>query len=110
MTRNVLLPCEATDANSGAETEAEAVLQMSRTVEAFASGEHGRLEGLLVCYGRAVIHHGWPMMKEDEEGSPVVTEWGTRFREEAIRVRTRPYIQFSLIGARRSVACEQRWR
>lgn len=93
MTRNVLLPCEATDAKSGAETEAEAVLQMSRTVEAFAPGEHGRLEGLLVCYGRAVIHHGWPAMNEDEEGSPIVNEWGTRFREEAIRVGTASYIQ-----------------
>jgi hypothetical protein len=81
------------DAKSGAEAEAEAVLQMSRTVEAFAPGEHGRLEGLLVCYGRAVIHHGWPTMKEHEEGSPVVNEWGTRFREEAIRVRTPSYIQ-----------------
>jgi Protein of unknown function (DUF4239) len=80
------------DAKSGAETEAEAVLQMSRTVEAFAPGEHGRLEGLLVCYGRAVIHHGWPAMK-DEEASPVVTEWGTLFREEAIRVGTPSYIQ-----------------
>jgi hypothetical protein len=81
------------DAKSGAEAEAEAVLQMSRTVEAFTPGEHGRLEGLLVCYGRAVIHHGWPTMREHEEGSPVVNEWGTRFREEAIRVHTPSYIQ-----------------
>jgi hypothetical protein len=81
------------DAKSGAETEAEAVLQMSRTVEAFAPGEHGRLEGLLVCYGRAVIHHGWPTMKEDQAGSPVVTEWGTRFREDAVRVVVNSTIQ-----------------
>jgi Protein of unknown function (DUF4239) len=81
------------DAKTGAETEAEAILQMSRTVEAFAPQQHGRLEGLLVCYGRAVIHHGWPTMKEDESGSPVVTEWGTRFREEAVRVGINSSIQ-----------------
>jgi hypothetical protein len=81
------------DAKAGAELEAEAILQMSRTVEAFSPEEHGRLEGLLVCYGQAVIHHGWPAMKEDQEGSPVVNEWGTRFREEAIRVRVHSAIQ-----------------
>jgi Protein of unknown function (DUF4239) len=81
------------DAKSGAEAEADAVLQMSRTVEAFAPKEHERLEGLLVCYGRAVIHHGWRTMKEDEAGSPIVTEWGTKFREEAIRVGIHSAIQ-----------------
>jgi hypothetical protein len=81
------------DAKSGAQTEAEAILQMSRTVEAFAPEEHERLEGLLVCYGRAVIHHGWPTMKEHEEGSPVVNEWGTRFREEAVRTGIHSPIQ-----------------
>jgi hypothetical protein len=74
------------DAKSGAEAEAEAVLQLSRTVDAFDSQERQRLEGVLVCYGRAVIHYGWPAMNEKEEGSPVVNDWGTRFREEALRV------------------------
>jgi Protein of unknown function (DUF4239) len=81
------------DAKSGAETEAEAVLQMSRTVEAFAPEDHGRLEGLLVCYGRAVIHRGWPTMRDHQEGSPVVTDWSTRFREETIPVRVHSPIQ-----------------
>ena len=81
------------EAKSGAEEEAEAVLQLSRTVEAFAPQEHERLEGLLVCYGRAVIHHGWSTMQKDEEGSPVVNEWGTRFREETVGVEIRSYIQ-----------------
>ena len=74
------------DAKAGAEAEAEAVLQLSRTAEAFASQEHERLDGALVCYGRAVIHRGWPAMDEEGEGSPVVNDWGTRFREEAVRV------------------------
>jgi hypothetical protein len=81
------------DAKSGAETEANALLEMTRTVEAFAPKEHERLEGLLVCYGRAVVHRGWPKMKEDEEGSPIVTEWGTRVREEAVRVGIHSAVQ-----------------
>ena len=80
------------DAKKGAETEAEAILQMSRTVEAFAPGEHRHLDGLLICYGRAVIHHGWPTMKEGE-ASPVVNEWGTRFREAAILVHIHSFVQ-----------------
>ena len=81
------------DAKSGAEAEAEAVLELSRTVEAFEPEEHERLEGLLVCYGRAVIHHGWPAMQDTEEGSPVVNDWGTRFREEVLRVDIHSFIQ-----------------
>ena len=73
------------DAKSGAEEEAEAVLQLSRTVEAFRPQEHARLEGLLTCYGRAVVHSGWPAMGR-EESSPLVNDWGTRFREEVLRV------------------------
>ena len=74
------------DAKSGAEAEAEAVLELSRSAEAFAPQEHERLDGALICYGRAVIHRGWPAMDEKEEGSPVVNDWGTHFREEALRV------------------------
>jgi hypothetical protein len=81
------------DAKSGAEVEAEAVLQLSRTVEAFEPEENARLEGLLVCYGRAVIHHGWPAMQETGDGSPVVNDWGTRFREEALRVDVDSFIR-----------------
>jgi Protein of unknown function (DUF4239) len=81
------------DAKSGAETEAEAVLQLSRTVDAFEPHQQTRLEGVLICYGRAVIHFGWPAMDEKEEGSPVVNDWGTRFREEALRVDINSPIQ-----------------
>jgi Protein of unknown function (DUF4239) len=81
------------DAKSGAEEEAEALLQLSRTVEVFSPEENERLEGVLVCYGRAVIHHGWPMMQKDEEGSPVVNDWGSRFREEVVRLKLRSFVQ-----------------
>jgi hypothetical protein len=79
------------DAKTGAEDEAEAVLQMSRTVEAFPLQDDQRLEGLLVCYGRAVISHGWPAMR-DGKGSLLVNDWGTRFRESALNVEAKSFI------------------
>jgi Protein of unknown function (DUF4239) len=79
------------DAKAGAEAEAEAVLQMSRTAEAFAPHQLERLEGLLVCYGRAVIHYGWPAM-EAGEASHVVNDWGTRFREATLETEVNSFI------------------
>lgn len=86
------------DARSGAETEAEAVLELSRTVEAFEPEEQARLQGLLVCYGRAVIHQGWPAMQATNEESAVVTDWGTRFREEVLRLEIHSFIQEASFG------------
>jgi hypothetical protein len=80
------------DAKSGAEVEADAILQMSRTAEAFAPDQAERLEGLLVCYGRAVIHHGWPAM-EDGLDSNVVNDWSTRFRRAAVGTKPSSYVQ-----------------
>jgi hypothetical protein len=80
------------DAKSGAEVEAEAVLQLSRTAEAFDPSQLERLEGVLVCYGRAVIHHAWPAM-EEEMASPVVNDWGTRFRQEALGTHVNTFVQ-----------------
>jgi hypothetical protein len=81
------------DAKSGAETEAEAVLQLSRTATAFDRESHASLQGLLVCYGRAVIHYGWPAMREKQDGSPIVNDWGTRFREATLQVEPRSLVQ-----------------
>ncbi len=81
------------DAKAGAETEAEAVLELSRTVEAFNPESHARLEGFLVCYGRAVIHHGWPDMRDEQEGSPIVNDWGTAFREATLRADPESAVQ-----------------
>jgi hypothetical protein len=75
------------DAKTGAEEEAASILQLSRSADTFRPREHARLEGLLVCYGRAVIHLAWPLMAEKEQASPVVNDWGSRFREAAQRVR-----------------------
>ena len=80
------------EAKRGAEQEAQAVLELSRTAAAFTPEEHARLEGALVCYGRAVIEQGWPTMRDGGEGSPVVTEWGRRFRERAFDLNVRSVI------------------
>ena len=80
------------DAKRGAELEAQAVLELTRTAASFTPEEHERLEGTLVCYGRAVIEQGWPAMR-DGEGSPVVTDWGRRFREAAFKVRVRSLVE-----------------
>ena len=79
------------DAKRGAELEAQAMLELTRTASAFTPEEHALLEGTLFCYGRAVIEQGWPAMREGAD-SPVVTEWGSRFREAAFEVRVRSLV------------------
>jgi hypothetical protein len=80
------------EARKGAETEAEAVLQLSRTAEAFGPESQTHLEAMLVCYGRAVIHDAWPAMAEGES-SPLVNDWGTEFRRATLELRARTFIQ-----------------
>jgi hypothetical protein len=62
------------DAKTGAEEEAITVLQMSRTAEFFPAAERDPFEGVLICYGRAVIHEEWPAMKHGDR-SPVLQGW-----------------------------------
>jgi hypothetical protein len=81
------------DAKRGAEQEAQAVLELTRTAATFTPEEHERLEGTLVCYGRAVIEQGWPAMQDGGEGSPVVNDWGRRFRDAAFEVRVRSLVE-----------------
>jgi Protein of unknown function (DUF4239) len=65
------------DAKTGAEEEAIAVVQLSRTADFFPPEQRDPLEGALICYGRAVAHEEWPAMK-DGDRSPVVQGWVTR--------------------------------
>lgn len=67
------------DAKTGAEEEATSVVELSRTVEFFPQAERDPIEGVLVCYGRAVIHDEWPAMKNGDR-SPVVQTWVNRFQ------------------------------
>jgi hypothetical protein len=81
------------EAKRGGEQEAQAVLELTRTASAFTPEQHAHLEGTLVCYGRAVIEQGWPAMRGGGEGSPVVTDWGRVFREQAFDLDLRSVIQ-----------------
>jgi hypothetical protein len=68
------------DAKAGAEEEATTLVQISRTAEFFPSAQQDPIEGVLICYGRAVIHQEWPAMKEGQR-SPVVQTWVNRFQD-----------------------------
>jgi protein-S-isoprenylcysteine O-methyltransferase Ste14 len=68
------------DAKDGAEEEAITVVQLSRTAEFFPPAERDPIEGVLVCYGRAVIHDAWPAMKEGRR-SEVVQSWVNRLEK-----------------------------
>ena len=65
------------DAKTGAEEEAIAIVQLSRTADFFPPEQRDPLEATLICYGQAVIHDEWPAMKRGERSS-VVQGWVTR--------------------------------
>src|SRR5919197_2295015 len=58
------------NAKSGAEEDATTVVQLSRTAEFFPAAQRDPLEGVLICYGRAVMDDEWPAMRHGER-SPV---------------------------------------
>jgi Protein of unknown function (DUF4239) len=62
------------DARSGAESEATAVVELSRNSEFFADANRERFAGTLICYARAVISSEWPAMKRSER-SQLVQGW-----------------------------------
>ena len=76
------------DAKSGAEEEATTLVQISRTAEFFPAVRRDPIEGVLICYGRAVIHEEWPAMKEGQR-SPVVQTWVNRFQGELKQLHPR---------------------
>jgi hypothetical protein len=68
-------------AKAGAESEATAVLEMSRTAALFPDEERDRLRADLVCYARAVAEHEWLTMR-DGERSEYVDDWIADYRDE----------------------------
>jgi hypothetical protein len=68
------------DAKSGAEEEATTLVELSRTAEFFPAAQRDPIEGVLICYGRAVINDEWPAMKHGER-SPVVQAWVNHFQD-----------------------------
>jgi Protein of unknown function (DUF4239) len=81
------------DAKSGAEEEAQGILELSRTSAAFSAEEHKRLDGLLICYGRAVIAKAWPAMRAGEPGDQSVGRWLRRYRDQALDLRVDTHIR-----------------
>lgn len=76
------------DAKEGAAHESEAVLELFRTSEFFPD-QRQELEGELTCYGRSVIEHDWPAMREHER-SPVTDHWAFALQDsyKALQVET----------------------
>jgi hypothetical protein len=67
-------------AKSGAQSEAQAILDMVHTAALFPASERDRLRGDFVCYGRAVVSEEWPAMRHGNS-SPVVDAWIADYRD-----------------------------
>lgn len=63
------------ESRSGAETEALMVGQQVETAQLLPAALAGRLTGELTCYGRSVVHQGWPAMEDGDLGNEV-NPWG----------------------------------
>jgi hypothetical protein len=74
------------EARAGADTEAVAVLQISRTADAFPRAQRDAFEGFLLCYARAVVHQDWPAMKEGAESSSEADLWSLRMRQTMLHL------------------------
>jgi hypothetical protein len=66
-------------AKTGALTEADAVLTMSRTAAYYPPSQRDELRSDFVCYGRAVVHQEWPAMRNGHP-SPLVDYWIGAYR------------------------------
>jgi protein-S-isoprenylcysteine O-methyltransferase Ste14 len=66
-------------ARTGAQSEAEAVLNMARAAALFPPAQRYALRADLVCYGRAVVDQEWPAMAEGHS-SPLVDYWINAYR------------------------------
>ncbi|MGH2957131.1 MAG: hypothetical protein ACRDL6_09070 [Solirubrobacterales bacterium] len=77
------------DGREGAEQEADAVLEQFRNAEHFEEPARREIQGKLLCYGRAVISHDWPAMRE-QGSSQLVNDWGLSLSRtyERVPVRT----------------------
>ena len=68
-------------AHEGATKEAVAVTELSTVASVLPPPTGGRLQGELVCYGRAVIHDEWPAMR-DGQSSALVESWVDRLHDD----------------------------
>lgn len=75
-------------AKMGAQTEAAAVLDMTRTAALFPPSQRDQLRADFICYGRAVIDQEWPAMRNGHS-SPLVDDWIAAYRAEFGRLDLR---------------------
>jgi hypothetical protein len=67
-------------AKSGAQSEAVALLEMSRTAQFFPVQQRDTLRGELACYGRSVVSEEWPAMRNGHR-SALVDRWVAAYRD-----------------------------
>jgi hypothetical protein len=72
-------------ARSGAQSEAQALLDMARTADLFPPAQRDELRAAFVCYGRAVVDQEWPAMRHGRS-SPVVDHWVGVYRSVFARL------------------------
>ena len=68
------------------------MVELSRTAEFFPAPEKDPIEGVLICYGRAVIHEEWPAMKSGDR-SPLVGAWVNSFQGDLKQLNPRTEAQ-----------------
>jgi hypothetical protein len=72
----IFLAFESYDTSrSGAETEAEIVMQQFETAQFMPAAVREQLSGELVCYARTVVHEEWPEMESGGLGN-AINPWG----------------------------------
>jgi hypothetical protein len=79
------------DGKTGAESEATALVELSRNSEFFSRADREPFAGRLICYARAVIDDEWPAMGHGER-SELVQNWvedmGRALRQIEVHTRT----------------------
>ena len=74
---------------TGAEQEAQVVVQQIENAQFFASPARGELTGELICYGRSVVNGEWDRMQAGTQGD-AINPWGVKMFQtlQAVQPRT----------------------
>ena len=74
---------------TGAEEEAQVVVQQIENAQFFASPARGELTGELICYGRSVVNGEWDRMRAGTQGD-AINPWGVKMFQtlQAVQPRT----------------------
>jgi hypothetical protein len=75
-------------AKTGAAQEANSLLDMARDAALFPNSQRDQLRSDFTCYGRAVVSHEWPAMRQGQS-SPLVDSWIARYRAAFGRLTVR---------------------